>query len=33
MDHVKKVTFNIAHPDDPLQWALADLNRVKVTAI
>ncbi len=33
MDHVKKVTFNIAHPHDPLQWALADLNRVKVTAI
>ena len=32
-DHVKKVTFNIAHPHDPLQWALADLNRVKVTAI
>ena len=32
MDHVKKVTFNIAHPYDPLQWALADLNRVKVTA-
>ena len=33
MDHVKKVTFNIAHPHDPLQWALTDLNRVKVTAI
>ena len=31
-DHVRKVTFNIAHPLDPLQWALADLNRVKVTA-
>ena len=27
------MTFNIAHPDDPLQWALVDLNRVKVTAI
>ena len=27
------MTFNIAHPHDPLQWALADLNRVKVTAI
>ena len=33
MDHVKKVTFNIAHPHDPLLWALTDLNRVKVTAI
>ena len=33
MDHVTKVTFNIAHPHDPLLWALADLNRVKVTAI
>ena len=33
MDHVTKVTFNIAHPHDPLQWALADLNRLKVTAI
>lgn len=33
MDHVKKVTFGIAHPHDPLQWALIDLNRVKVTAV
>ena len=32
-DLVKSVTFNLAHPDDPLQWALVDLNRVKVTAI
>lgn len=31
-DHVRKVTFNIAHPDDPLLWALADLNRLTVTA-
>ena len=31
-DRVQKVTFSIAHPDDPLQWALVDLNRVKVTA-
>ena len=33
MDHVKKVTFNIAHPHDPLQWALIDLNRAKITAV
>jgi len=33
MDHVKKVTFNIAHPHDPLQWALTDLNRVTVPAV
>lgn len=33
MDHVRKVTFNIAHPQDPLLWALVDLNRLKVTAI
>ena len=32
-DHVKTVTFNLAHPDDPLLWALADLGRVKVTAL
>ena len=32
-DLVKTVTFNLAHPDDPLQWALVDLNRVKVTAL
>ncbi len=33
MDHVTKVTFNIAHPDDPLQWSLADLNRMKVKEV
>ena len=32
-DLVKTVTFNLAHPDDPLQWALVDLNRVTVTAL
>ena len=31
-DHVRKVTFNIAHPHDPLLWALVDLNRLKPTA-
>ena len=31
-DQVRKVTFNIAHPHDPLLWALADLNRLKLTA-
>jgi len=30
MDHVKTVRFSLAHPDDPLQWALADLGRLKV---
>ena len=32
-DHVEKVVFDIAHPHDPLQWALTDLNRVKVTTV
>ncbi len=32
-DLVKTVTFNLAHPDDPLLWALVDLGRVKVTAL
>ena len=31
MDHVRKVTFNIAHPHDPLLWALVDLNRLTFT--
>jgi predicted acetyltransferase len=33
MDQVKTVTFNLAHPEDPLLWALVDLGRVKVTAL
>ena len=33
MDRVKTVTFNLAHPDDPITWALTDLNRVKTTEI
>lgn len=32
-DGVTTVTFNLAHPDDPLLWALADLGRVKVSAL
>ena len=33
MDRVKTVTFNLAHPDDPLVWALTDLNRVRTTEV
>jgi predicted acetyltransferase len=33
MDRITKVTFNLAHPHDPLMWSLADLNRVKVTEV
>ena len=33
MDQTTKVSFNLAHPDDPLLWALVDLNRVKVTSV
>jgi predicted acetyltransferase len=33
MDHVTTVTFNLAHPDDPLLWSLVDLGRVKVTSV
>lgn len=33
MDHVKTVRFNLAHPDDPLLWALTDLGRVTVKAL
>ncbi|MDR7255734.1 putative acetyltransferase [Nocardioides sp. BE266] len=32
-DRIKKVTFNLFHPDDPLVWALTDMNRVKTTEI
>ncbi|MFC0223412.1 GNAT family N-acetyltransferase [Nocardioides zeicaulis] len=31
MDRIKKLTFSLAHPDDPLRWALADVDRLKVT--
>ncbi len=31
VDRVRKVTFNLAHPEDPLRWALADVDRLKVT--
>ena len=33
MDRVRTVSFNLAHPDDPLAWALTDLNRVKTTEV
>jgi predicted acetyltransferase len=33
LDRVRTVTFSIVHPDDPLMWALADLNRVKTTEL
>ncbi|WP_374454644.1 GNAT family N-acetyltransferase [Nocardioides sp.] len=33
MDRVDKVTFNLFHPEDPLVWALTDMNRVKVTEV
>ena len=33
MDRVAKVTFNLFHPDDPLTWALTDLNRVRTTEV
>jgi predicted acetyltransferase len=32
-DRVKTVTHGIAHPEDPLAWALTDLNRVKTTEV
>lgn len=33
MDRIKTVTHGIAHPEDPLAWALTDLNRVKTTEV
>jgi predicted acetyltransferase len=33
IDRVKKVSFNLFHPEDPLMWALTDLNRVSTTAL
>jgi predicted acetyltransferase len=33
MDRVAKVTFNLFHPEDPLMWALTDLNRVRTTEV
>ena len=33
MDRVRTVSFNLLHPDDPLVWALTDLNRVKTTEL
>ena len=33
MDQTAKVTFNLFHPEDPLMWALTDLNRVSTTEV
>lgn len=33
IDMAQKVTFGLAHPDDPLQWALTDINAVSYTAV
>ena len=33
MDRIKTITHGIAHPEDPLAWALTDLNRVKTTEV
>ncbi|HEX5917130.1 MAG TPA: GNAT family N-acetyltransferase [Nocardioides sp.] len=33
MDRVAKVSFNLFHPEDPLTWALTDLNRVRTTEV
>jgi predicted acetyltransferase len=31
IDMATRVTFGLAHPDDPLRWALTDINAVKYT--
>ncbi len=33
MDRIRTVTFNLFHPDDPLVWALTDMNRAKTTEV
>ena len=33
LDLVNHVTFSLAHPDDPLRWALTDINAVSYTAL
>lgn len=33
IDMTQKVTFGLAHPDDPLRWALTDMNCVSYTAL
>ena len=33
IDLAKRVTFGLAHPDDPLRWALTDINAVTYTAL
>lgn len=32
-DRVRKVTFNLAHPEDPLRWSLVDVERLAVTGL
>ncbi len=32
IDMATRVTFSLAHPDDPLRWALTDINAVSYTA-
>ncbi|WP_310526598.1 GNAT family N-acetyltransferase [Nocardioides sp.] len=32
IDMAKRVTFGLAHPDDPLRWALTDIKAVSYTA-
>lgn len=33
IDLVNRVNFSLAHPDDPLRWALTDMNAVKYTEL
>ncbi|MBC2932672.1 GNAT family N-acetyltransferase [Nocardioides sp. zg-1228] len=33
LDRVRTVSFGMFHPQDPLMWALSDLNRVRTTAL
>jgi predicted acetyltransferase len=33
MDRVATVSFKLFHPEDPLMWALTDLNRVRTTEV
>ena len=32
-DRIQKVTYNLFHPEDPLVWALVDMNRVRTTEV
>lgn len=33
IDLVERVSFNLAHPDDPLRWALRDINALRYTGL